>query len=95
MLDGAFLFQLLAKMTECCFCSGMATKELMAEAMKLAPRAKARLAAQLLESLDGEAQKRVDALWAEEAAARIRAYEHGKMKSLPASQVLAYQGKRR
>jgi hypothetical protein len=64
----------------------MATKELIAEALKLPPRTKARLASQLLEILDNEGQQRIDALWADEA---------GKMKSAAASQVLACKGKSR
>ncbi|MFQ5705407.1 MAG: addiction module protein [Gemmatimonadales bacterium] len=48
----------------------MSIKELEAEALKLAPRARAKLAGKLLESLEGLSEKESQQLWAEEAQRR-------------------------
>lgn len=46
--------------------------EILKKALALPAEARAMLANRLLESLDGPAQKRIDALWAEEAERRMR-----------------------
>ena len=62
-------------------------------ALKLPPRSRARLAGQLLASIEGQAQKRIDRLWGREVEARIDAFDAGQMKSFPAAEVLRYRGK--
>lgn len=56
-------------------------------ALKLPPRSRAKLAEQLLRSLDVPDQKKIDSLWADEAEARLDAYEHGEMKAISAREV--------
>jgi hypothetical protein len=48
----------------------MSLKELEAEALKLDPKARARLAGKLLESLEDLSEEEKDRLWAEEAKRR-------------------------
>jgi len=71
----------------------MSTLEITAHALKLPSKARARLAAQLLESIETRQQKKLDAIWANEAEARIDAHDSAHDATLPASEVLAY-GKR-
>jgi len=71
----------------------MSAAPVLRAALKLPPRSRARLAGQLLASIAGQAQKRIDRLWAREAEARIDAYDAGRMKSIPAAEVLRYRGK--
>ena len=49
---------------------------------------RAMLADQLLTSLDGPDQKRIDALWAEEAERRIREIDEGKVKTIDGELVM-------
>ncbi len=56
-------------------------------ALKLPPRSRAKLAEQLLRSLDDPNQKEIDSLWANEAEARVDAFERGEMKTIPAREV--------
>jgi len=72
----------------------MSTMELTARALDLPAKSRARLASQLLESIDARRQSRVDAIWAREVEARLDAYEAGDTKTIPAAEVLAYRGKR-
>jgi hypothetical protein len=46
-----------------------------------------------LASIEGQTQKRIDRRWAREVEARIDAYDAGRMKSIPAAEVLQYRGK--
>jgi hypothetical protein len=50
----------------------MSLEELEAEAMKLDPKARVRLAGKLLESLDSLSEEENEQLWAEEAERRCR-----------------------
>jgi len=72
----------------------MSTMEITARALNLPAKSRARLASQLLESIDARQQSRVDATWAREVEARLAAYEAGDKRTVPAAQVLAYRGKR-
>ena len=72
----------------------MSTQEITASALNLPPKSRARLAAQLLESIDSQQQRRVDAIWAREVEARLDAYEAGDKKTVAFADVLAYRGKR-
>ena len=53
----------------------MSTEELEAEALKLSPRERARLAERLLESLENLTDEENEKLWAEEAARRDAAWD--------------------
>jgi putative addiction module component (TIGR02574 family) len=55
----------------------MTTKELKTQALRLPAKDRARLAAQLLVSLDESAKGRYDAEWIEEAERRYSAYKKG------------------
>ena len=52
------------------YTTGMSNEKLEAEALKLDPGARARLASKLLESLDDLSAEEIDRLWAEEANRR-------------------------
>ena len=53
----------------------MSTEELEAEALKLTPRERARLAERLLQSLENLSDEENGRLWAEEAERRDRAWD--------------------
>lgn len=63
--------------------------DIMKDALKLPPGARAMLADHLLESLDWEQQKEIDAAWAEEAERRAQAIDEGRVKLIPGEEVLA------
>ena len=56
-------------------------------ALALPPRSRAKLAEQLLQSLDAPNQKELDSLWADEAEARVVAYNRGEMKAISVREV--------
>ena len=62
--------------------------DIMKDALSLPPGARAMLADQLLVSLDAEDQKRIDALWAEEAERRDKEIEDGKVTPIPGEEVM-------
>ena len=64
----------------------MSTEELEHEALKLAPRDRARLAERLLESLETLTEEENAQLWAEEAARRESAWDDASAR--PAADVL-------
>ena len=66
----------------------MSTDQLTSAALKLPARRKAKLADQLLESLDSEAQRAIDAAWAKESESRINAYDKGLIGAKPIAKVL-------
>jgi len=57
-------------------------EEILRAALALPPGMRVVLADHLLASLDGEDQKRIDALWAEEAERRIREIDEGKVEMI-------------
>ncbi len=63
--------------------------DLEAEALKLDPRSRARLAERLLTSLETLSEAEVEALWLDEAERRDREFESGEAEAIPASRVLA------
>ncbi|NTU42124.1 MAG: addiction module protein [Nitrospirales bacterium] len=63
----------------------MSTKELLEEALKLKPEDRFALVEGLIRSLD-EPDKNIDAIWAEEAERRLKAYREGKIKGIPKGQ---------
>lgn len=62
------------------------SKELLAKAMKLKPQERYSLIEGLIQSLD-EPNKEIDAIWAEEAEKRLKAYRTGKLKGIPYKEV--------
>ena len=73
----------------------MTVDELKAAALQLAPQARADLARELLNSLDGLSAAEIEQLWFEEAARRDRELDAGRVQSLPADEVLARAKARR
>lgn len=63
--------------------------EILSAALSLSPGARAMLADHLLESLDNENQKRIDAIWAEEVERRVRAIDEGRIELIPGDEVMA------
>jgi len=63
-------------------------EEILRAALALPAEARAMLADRLLESLDGPDQKRIDALWAEEAERRLRELEEGKVEAIDGELVM-------
>jgi putative addiction module component (TIGR02574 family) len=61
--------------------------KVLSDALSLPPRSRAKLAEQLLESLDDPKQKEIDRFWADEVEDRIDAYEKGKLKAIPGQEV--------
>ena len=57
--------------------------KLLKEALKLAPEARAALAAALLESLEGEADEAAEAAWATEIAKRVQELDSGAVAPIP------------
>lgn len=53
------------------------------EAMSLPPRSRAKLAEQLLDSLDGPKHKEWAEAWAKDAEDRVDAYDRGEIKAIP------------
>ncbi len=56
--------------------------DVMKDALSLPPGARAMLADQLLGSLDAENQKRIDAIWGEEAERRMQEIRDGKVQPI-------------
>lgn len=64
-------------------------KELSQRAHELAPEDRARLAQELLASLEDDVDPEVDAAWEEEIRKRIAEVESGTAKLIPADEVFA------
>jgi putative addiction module component (TIGR02574 family) len=58
-------------------------EKVLSEALTLATRERAEIAAQLIASLDGEPEHDVEAAWAAEVDRRIEAVEAGREKLVP------------
>lgn len=63
-------------------------EEILSAALALPPGMRAMLADHLLTSLDGPDQKRIDALWAEEAERRMKEIRDGKVQTIDGEQVI-------
>jgi putative addiction module component (TIGR02574 family) len=63
-------------------------EEILSAALELPPERRAMLADHLLTSLDRRDQKRIDALWGEEAERRMREIDEGKVTPIPGDQVM-------
>ena len=64
----------------------MSTRELLDEAMKLKPEERFTLVESLIKSLD-EPDKKLDAIWAEEAERRLKAYREGRLEGIPMEEI--------
>jgi putative addiction module component (TIGR02574 family) len=62
--------------------------EILRAALSLPRGERAMLADHLLGSLDGPDQKRIDALWAEEAERRLREIDEGKVEAIDGELVM-------
>ena len=65
----------------------MSKDDIESAALKLEPKARARLAARLLESLESLSPEENERLWVEEAQRRAEAMESGTLASRPAEEV--------
>jgi len=63
-------------------------EEILSDALSLSPGERAMLADHLLARLDGPDQKRIDALWAEEAERRLREIDEGKVQLIDGELVM-------
>ena len=63
--------------------------DILSAALSLSPGARAMPADHLLESLDAQEEKRIEAIWAEEAERRAEAIDEGRAKLIPGEQVMA------
>ena len=63
--------------------------DIIKDALSLPPGERAMLADHLLESLDWEKQKEIDALWAQEAERRSREIDDGVVTPVPGEEVLS------
>ena len=63
-------------------------EEIISAALALPPDTRAMLAEHLLESLDAEDQKKIDALWAEEAERRNKEIDDGVVTPIPGEEVM-------
>ena len=62
------------------------TRELLEQALKLPPEARAAIAGLLLESLDSQVDEDAAERWDEEIAKRIRELESGRVAAIPWSE---------
>jgi putative addiction module component (TIGR02574 family) len=62
--------------------------DILSAALSLSPGARAMLVDQLLESLDDDDQKRIDAIWVEEAERRDKEIEAGVVRPIPGKEVM-------
>jgi putative addiction module component (TIGR02574 family) len=63
-------------------------EQLLQTALTLSPNDRAEIAAQLLESLDGEPDQDVEAAWAAEIKRRIDQIDRGEVELIPAEEVM-------
>ncbi len=63
-------------------------EEILSAALSLSPGARAMLADHLLNSLNAEDQKRIDAIWGEEAERRMQEIREGKVQPIDGEQVM-------
>jgi putative addiction module component (TIGR02574 family) len=64
------------------------TRELESEALKLSRRERARLAQQLIRSLDDDVDADAEKLWLQEAERRLGELKSGKVAGIPAETVV-------
>jgi len=64
----------------------MSNKKILEQAMKLKPGERFLIIEGLIKSLD-EPDKKIDAIWIEEAEKRLKAYRDGKLGGIPMEEV--------
>lgn len=64
-------------------------EKILRAALSLPDADRADIADRLLLSLDTADQREIEALWAQEAEARIEAYERGEIEAIPGEEVFA------
>ncbi len=64
----------------------MSGKEILEQALKLKPEERFIVVEGLIKSLD-EPDNTIDAIWAEEAEKRLRAYRTGKLEGIPMEEI--------
>lgn len=64
------------------------TEAIFDAALALPPEQRAVLVERLLDSLQDQEQRAVDAAWASEAEGRVRAYKQGVLKALPGDEMV-------
>jgi putative addiction module component (TIGR02574 family) len=64
----------------------MSTKELLEQALNLCPEERFLLIEGILRSLD-EPDAKLDAVWADEAEQRLKAYREGRLRGIPMEEV--------
>ena len=62
-------------------------ENILADALKLPPMARAELVENLLSSFEFQGRDAINALWAQEAENRIDAFERGEITSIPAKDI--------
>ncbi len=67
----------------------MSTEQIVAAALKLDHKSRARIARRLLDSLDELTEAEVESLWLDEAERRLREMRDGKVKEIPLKESLA------
>jgi putative addiction module component (TIGR02574 family) len=68
----------------------MSAKELLDQAMQLKAEGRLSLVEGLIQSLD-EPDRKLDAIWAEEAERRLQAYREGRLDAIPAEEIFKEQ----
>ncbi|UZR28929.1 addiction module protein [Methylococcus mesophilus] len=69
----------------------MGSKEILSEALQLKPEERFAIVEGLLKSLD-EPDKKLDDVWAEEAAKRLKAYREGRLEGIPMEEIFKDAG---
>ncbi len=64
----------------------MSSKEILKQALKLKPDERVMLVEGLIKSLD-EPDRSLDAIWAEEAEKRLKAYRAGSLEGIPMEEI--------
>ena len=64
----------------------MSNKDILEMALKLKPEERFLIIEGLIKSID-EPDKTIDAIWAEEAEKRLKAYRDGKLQTIPAEAI--------
>jgi putative addiction module component (TIGR02574 family) len=62
--------------------------QILKDIMKLSPKERARLADQIISSLD-QPDEKIDVLWRKEVENRVKAYQEGKIKTVTLKEAMA------
>ena len=70
----------------------MSNNEILSTVLKLPVSRREKIAEQILGSIKSPSRRHIETLWAQEANSRVKALLNGKIKTVPAPEVLAYRG---